>query len=788
MSTENDAQTLESATAEGRPVRRRLATPKAVREVIKKFDDDDSAGDATRRAIIQGMIDGNPPYRQKDLDDAGLGSLTNVNFMSLSANLNARVTASHELLAEVPTLVEVLPSIPDPEDQLAASRCCIIREEFSTAVMDWVGFLPMLDMVIRETDAYGIGPVMFRDGWDWRPKAFKRGNLRVEPRAKVVVDDNELVVVRDELTAGELFDIIEDEEAARLAGWKVNPVRDLLAAVFGKKEGASADQQDTYQRSTWESIQQAMRNNDPAVQAKEFDRIGIRHVLVREVSGKRGITHLILAEDVKFDFFLFEKVERFEKLSHVLWWLPANYGDGYVKSVRGVASWMAKHDDLSNRFLCRVFDAGFLTSGMVLQPQQGVDLARLEFIQHGPWTILPSELNAVQSTFMPQVSQLVQLREVSESIMKNNTGTYRRYDEAVQTGGDRKTARQVVEESSREQRYEKAEIAFRYQHFDALYTEMFRRITSEEYVSSKLDLPGKDVAVKFLERCEKRGVKRSDIVGKADAYSVKAMRALGLGSLGVKYDLTNQILGARPMLDSIGQQNALRDWLAVRVGYRNVDRYVKAVNRDLVPSNEMSHAVLENNDLVQGQAVQVGSDQLHKVHINVVLQGVILPIIDAVSKNGISDPLAAYKTLSVAVPHVQEHLSYVEQDKAQTDYVKQVQDVIVRATVAFKQLEAAVRSMQQEAAKQRAEQQQTVEEAQQVLKDRELEAKVYEIQKKYELEVMKQQSHNEVRKQKMDDQSTLANERASRDDARRDAMAAAEIRRRDAIEQSGKRE
>jgi len=780
VTTTTEEQTLAEVTEDGAPVRRRLATPKAVHTVAKKMDEVDS-DDAYRRAIIEGMINGNPPYDQTMLDDAGLGTVTNTNFMALSANLNARVSAAHELLAEVSTLVEISPSVPDPEDKTLRARTAVIQEEFSRMVTDWTGFLPMIDTVIREADAYGIGPAMFRDSFDWRVRAFKRGNLRFEPRAKVVVDSNTLLQVRDEFDAGYFFDLLENEEAARTAGWKVASVKDLLVRVYYKKETAGKDQNDPYLTSTWESLQQARKNNDPTVQAKEFDRIPVRHTLVTEGTKGRRVTHLILTENNTYEYFLFEKVGRFNKMSSVVWWLPANYADGYVASIRGVASWMAKHDDLSNRFLCKTFDAGFLTAGMVLQADSATDLSRLQFIQHGPWTIIPPETKAVQPSFMPKVGELLQLRGVSESIMQNNTGTNRRYDEDPDSNSDRKTARQVVEESSKEQRYEKAEIAFRYQHFDALYTEMFRRATDKDYVNSKIDLPGLDEVRKFLERCRKRGVKKSQIVGKADNYVVAAARAIGLGSLGVKYDLTNQILNARAMLDAEGQQNALRDWVAVRVGWRNVDRFVQPVSRDMIPSNEMSHAVLENNDLVQGQAVQVGSDQLHKVHIKVVMEGIIVPLLKASSEEKLADPVGAFKTLAVAIPHAQAHLQYVAQDKeAQAEYVKSIQGILEQAVALFKKLQGVVEQMQAEQQRKEQEQQQTVEAAEQTLRDRDMEAKIYEIQKKYEAEMLKQESLNAARQQKTEEQMDILRDKMERDSARRDAEAAANIRRKDA--------
>ena len=100
-------------------------------------------------------------------------------------------------------------------------------------------------------------------------------------------------------------------------------------------------------------------------------------------------------------------------------------------------------------------------------------------------------------------------------------------------------------------------------------------------------------------------------------------------------------------------------------------------------------------------------------------------------------------------------------------------------------MESAAQQQQEQAARQQQEAQQTVGAAQQVLHDREFEAKVLEIQKKYELESMKQESLNDARRQKTQEQLDIAEARAERDDARKDAQAAAEIRRKDTVAEAG---
>ena len=58
---------LQNVTDEGRAPKYRLATPDAAANLFAALKREDAAGDAPRRAMIQGMNDGNPPYDDAEL-------------------------------------------------------------------------------------------------------------------------------------------------------------------------------------------------------------------------------------------------------------------------------------------------------------------------------------------------------------------------------------------------------------------------------------------------------------------------------------------------------------------------------------------------------------------------------------------------------------------------------------------------------------------------------------------------------------------------------------------------
>lgn len=745
MSKELDIQNI---TDRGTPVPRRIATPAAAHSVFKRMLHDDSRGGARHRALIQGMIDGNPPYKDSELRAMGLAHMINVNFLSMRANLDSRAAAGHELFAEVPRLIECKPlSVVSQHNQDVHHHCSIVAEEFTDMVTQWDGFLPAMDMVWRDSDAYGLGVAVWENEWDWRMKAFRRGNLLVNPDASVEISRNDIVVIRDQLPIHEAVRLAQTEDAARARGWKLSALQDVLVSLFYNDEDQT-NSGDKYQRSTWESFQQMVRNNEPDYQTRQFDSIRIVHLLVKEVAGDQRITHLIIPEAGGHEVFLYEGHDRYKDMSEVVWWMPYNYGDGYVRSVRGVASYMVQHEDLSNRFLGRVFDAGFLTSSLLLQPVSQVDMSRLQVMQLGPYTIVPSELSIRQSTFQPQLGPLIQLRSVSEQVMKNNTGTYRQHSEGYERDVQ-KTARQVMEETSKEARYEKSAVAARYTHLDKLYREMFRRVVKLVQIKQDGELySGYPEAKLFLDRCLARGVDRSFITDWENNFRVVSYRTIGMGSAGARFDITGQVLSMSGSFDEHGKREALREAVAARVGYRHVDRFVSRIDRDQIASNETSIAMLEFNDIEEGSPVAVGSDQLHKVHIEVFAQR-MMPIMQAAMQGMTQDAVADARTMELALQHISQHVGYLAQDQRYSDYIKQqAMPFAQEASKALTQLRSEAERVLKAQQAQQEMYEQAMNDAQQVIRDRELEAKILEIQKKYELEALKQQSLNAMRAEK----------------------------------------
>lgn len=761
-----DAQKVKTVTDSGNPVKRRITSIEAARHLVditkREFT---STGE--RNARLKAQIDGAPPYEQARLDELALGHMTNQNFLELHSILSQKASQWHEIFHEVPTIAEFERAPGTPIEY--NDHCGVIAEEFHRTMMDWTGFLPLMDKVRREADAYAIGPAVFYDKYDWRPKAFSSGSLYYDPRAKLDPETMEYFILEDgDVTAGDLYRwAFTNEKGAEKEGWNLPAVKALLASVFAQEE-----QQDSqgrmYAVSQWEDVQQRIRNGNWFSEIKEFERVKLVHLFIREVkSGK--LSHYVFSEkeladtsrsDVKDDF-LFKEEDAYDNVSNVLWYLPADGGDGFLKSVRGLASKIEAHCDLSNRYLGRVYDAGFMSASVMLQPRSPTDYAKAQMIRAGVMTILPPGFEVIQkSTMAPNVADLIPLRDLSLSIMRNNTGVWREHPEITAEREANKTARQVAEESAKEARFEKAAVQFDYGYLERLYREIWRRLTNPVYLSSDRDRPGRAEALDFMRRIVLRGVPQNILPSLGSLFILHVTRAIGMGSWGLKLDISNQVLSLANSMDEAGRRTALRDRAGVLVGYRNVDRYFPVVNRDTIASDASSHAFLENNDMREGQEARATSDQEHVPHL-VVHNPILVEIIKVVQGGAVQDPRRLLMTLQAALKHVNEHWQFISADPTRRNLAEMTEQLLKEAAELVKPLAAQVMKLQAAEEKIRQAQGEVVDEARSALQAREQELRAMEIQSKAETERMKQDSLNQMRRDKTEDQDAINRKRAA---------------------------
>jgi len=155
------------------------------------------------------------------------------------------------------------------------------------------------------------------------------------------------------------------------------------------------------------------------------------------------------------------------------------------------------------------------------------------------------------------------------------------------------------------------------------------------------------------------------------------------------------------------------------------------------------------NDMMEGSAVPVGSDQVHALHFRVHLE-LAMGILSTYQQKGPQsmDVRQTLVYLQQAIPHMQQHLQYMSMDPTRADMVKEGMQALNMLAQFAEALNKAQEQLMEQQQQEQAAQQDMLMQAQQVLQDRESMLKMQEIQKDYEVEMAKQNSLNQMRAQK----------------------------------------
>lgn len=681
--------TMETAFSNGRP-KRRFATAQGVYDTLQAMELIEQS-DAVRRAMLQGMMDGNPPYRQADLVKAGLGKITNVNFLGLRGMVEGRIGLLDDIIGPDSRLVDLTPRRLGSDRAALQDVGDVIADEFSTAVHDWQGLGPLLEAASKDRDLHGMGIAIFPDPTDWRPVYHPRGSLRMTDMADIDPTKNDVFAVEGRLDAGELFRVVTGERTE--SGWDIEGVMNYLVSTYVKKEDNESQGANKFGTSPVESMQAMIRDNI-WFDTRQFDVVRVYHVFAKEVTPGGGVSHIILPpQPAGQAYWFYYKEKEYARMDEVLWWMTSGTGsDGRLRSLRGMASYLAPLCDLENRFLGRAYDMVWDSSMNRYQAVSKADPSTMRFIRHGQNEIVPPELKAITSQLQnPNWQQLMTMKTVGiGGAMGNVHGGV-----AAGAQDDPQTA-QMMRRAS-----DKHNVALSLRALAKLFPVMMKRMVGP---TKNMPYDSREIAENFRESVTSRGVTEEQLKRVLEDFHVRLSREIVLGGPMALAQTLGGALQLRPGMDEAGAKRLKRDFLSVVVGRRNVDRYEPLVDKLIMTTNAKSFAQMENNQMIQGQAVIAGADQPHKEHIATHIQ-IPQSISQSVQQGRLGDPQKAAATMELSLGHVVEHLSWYGKDKAFAEEAKQMR----------KQLDPLIKLMQyiQKIAQQQAKMQQAQAQAQQ---------------------------------------------------------------------------
>ncbi len=687
-STSLPLQTLSDA---GKPPSKRVSSAADAQTIVASLVYSNRER-ARFNAKIKGMLDGNPPYDAAKLKANAQSYRANINFMEGESSLSAAMVPYYDLFAGSQYYAEVQLYLDNPDDMEVKSR--IATEEFDCLLKKYQGFIFQMDGVLHDFVAFGKGFAMFPKKWGWHFQRVSFNRVFVSDGTEASVEKLEIATVREKMQLHTLWGYIKDAKTAAAAGWHPTAVADAIRKAMPEDREHQANTTLSY-----EYVQQRMRDRDLCEGTRQ-PTVAAAHLLTREFDGT--ITHQIVEEtlgvangqtggDAPKPLFLFEKRGLFTNMREVLSAFFFETLDGSWNGARGLGHKIYSAMEIKNRLLCKIVDNAFLSGGITLQANDASSLQKTNLVQAGDFNIIPPGYAVQNAQIFVNSSGLGATNLLLDQTISSNTGIFKAKMEKPQ--GNPRTAKEV------EIQYQNATVlsasgcARFYRQLDPFYAELYRRVTTEEPISS--DKSEEAEAVRdFRARCAKRGVTLKDL---RSVESVTACRNIGNGSQMQRTQTLERFEQFVPMLPESGKQAWMEDLVASEFTAGKVARYVPPRDKQLLPNDQQAMALLENAAMKSGAPVAWTPTQNNVIHATEHLKAMSA---GAQSLQQGAQPMEVLAFLEDAGPHTQIHLAHLQSDPSRKKEFELLQQQFKQMAQFTDQLQAQVQKQQQEQADQ----------------------------------------------------------------------------------------
>lgn len=589
-----DGIPLLTMDSEGQVPETRLKDAASLRSIYMRFRDDDLIN-SQNRALTQLLLDGEPPYEDSELREAGQPDTVNINFDGASEQLERAMTPYYNLI-QSPETILTTPTLYGPEedrDELSAT----IGEEITRTIRDWPQF-PFQSLNLCKKFVWdGVGVGHWPDSLDWRYRGSGLGQFYFPRQVFAFEDELEVACAIEEYTVTRLYNAIRNapEGCVIYNHWNVAAVKQAIQHATSTIPNFM----------DWERLTDELRNNDVSI-ANSTPVVRVINGWVKEFDGR--VSHYLTTETGSATTFLYESRCCYNAMGEALVLFPYGLGtNSKIHGIRGLGYKIYPFEQQRNRSLSRLIGQSDLASSLMLQAGDESSLQTAGMVYYGNTAVIEPGYNVVQyaapdlqRTVMPALTEMERLRN-------NRTGGYS--SEGVFDGNARKTKFEVSAQLEQNASLSNTALDFWYGPFERLLQQTVRRMTRRDYVPE--DPGGREIADLKL-RLVKRGVPLEAFY-RIDIKAVKVVKAIGAGSASARTLALDRISQLRPRMDDVGQLNLDRALAIDAVGTAQANNFFPAsgVRRTTA---DTQIAVLQNFPLLQGQEVPVLPSDRHLVH------------------------------------------------------------------------------------------------------------------------------------------------------------------------------
>lgn len=617
----------------------------------------DHLGRIALYAAIEGMINGNPPYDQADLDEHGLGHIGNFNNFKARASYEKSAQGFWNLINSTEVFVKIILAGNYPKVQDYAE---IMARHFSDVVKMWEDFAPNFNLLGAQLTKFGLCPIFFphEESPIWEVVDVSR--FYIPSQTQTFISKLTNIAIDTTYTVQELYQIYKKIE--KDDPWNKEALSDFLILR------ANALTQNTQPFMTFMDLQRFIDNNDAVVNTYFTDTVRLVNMYQKEYDGK--ISHYIFSAEMfnttntgtdKTDRdFLYFVDRQYDCMEDAVIIFTASPGEWNIHSNLGLGQKMFAPAQAINMIDCSIVDMAKMSSTPLVRTLAtgGRNTDPIRFYPGVVTDIGAAEFE--QNNLGANINQLVGASQyLSQGLEMNaiNSGDDPSMPDRSQGSISPSEARQ---RSFKEFGVLKNVVAHFYSIFDkVIRTTFIRFLTMPEGV------PGYQLAKEWKDRCKEDGVPdflfdtaKKGLYGLPRQFrSVKASRVAGDGSTLARI-MGLEALGQIASTFNTKEMAAYkRDWVEATVGVDYIPTFASSDEQPDELTGGASLARTEDNLMSIGKPALFSADNDQEAHADEHM-GTLSQIVQAVAQQQMS-PVDADRIMTLGIPHLTEHVEFM---------------------------------------------------------------------------------------------------------------------------------
>lgn len=600
----------------------RLGSPSILRALHTRNCEDDAEGSANR-AAVQELMDFVPPYDQADNEARGMGDRFNINYGTATALKNEAVGPFLDIWTSPTTLVKIaLDHDVDPDQKSAWAD--IMSDEWSKMMRRWdvstSNMLQLVDIFVT----HGVAIPWFEDKASLMHQIGSLEDCKFPADTEAVPSKVELMTITRRMSVTDLYAKIEDHEGeADYNGWNGPEAKRLIENAKPVTLGGDS----------W--------NYEEAARLAKSCRIGNAHNLpqidlvwgvVRELDGSMSVYATTRDNNIQNDqpavaydekeTWLYRKRSAYDDANQAFQIFPFSVGNKKrIYTIRGYGYALFEPGQADNILRCKMMDSVRHRTSEIYQPDSVVDsIEDLQFIDLGYAMIAPKGLKGVPQMNAMEMDKNIGYVLASNLDVMNKHGAGLASSSIVENPNARRNEMQVTAELEHTNKMQGFAVSLYYGPYDEYIRELVRRSFKE----TQTDLACAKMVERMKDACIARGVPR-EILGRIDLSGTMATRLMGAGSKGSRLIAFQQMGQLYASMDAQGQEFFNYDFAAEIKGSEAATRYFG------IPGQRRGHidvqiARLENNDLLDGQVIEVADGENHMIHLQEHIEELVVGI------------------------------------------------------------------------------------------------------------------------------------------------------------------